>query len=67
MKWPTTADLKELDRVLEGEPWSFDYSLLVLKWVEDMENLDLADFSIQISGYKHTTCLWMVECQKLVN
>lgn len=38
------ADVKELDRVLEREPWSFDYSLLVLKRVEDMENLDLADF-----------------------
>lgn len=34
----------ELDRVFEGEAWSFDYSLLVLKRVENMENLDLADF-----------------------
>lgn len=30
--------------VLEGEPWCFDYSLLVLKIVENLEAVDMEDF-----------------------
>lgn len=38
------GDVKDRYRVLEGDPWSFDYSPIVLKKVDDLGNLDLADF-----------------------
>lgn len=36
--------MKERDRVLEMEPWSFDKSLLVLKVYEGDMNIDRTDF-----------------------
>lgn len=38
------SDNRERVKVLEGEPWSFDYPLLVLRAVENLESVDLEEF-----------------------